>query len=248
MAKDFRNFDPAQARVLLIQAAPRLLPTFPEPLSERARASLAALGVEVMLEQPGRSGRRSGRAGRAGARIAARTVLWAAGVVASPAARWLGAAAERDGRVKVSRRSLGARPPERVRGRRHRGRRTRWHGKPVPGLAPAAKQAGNYVAAVIHARVCRLRPRRRRSSTATSAASPRSAARPRSSTSASSKLRGAIAWWLWGLHPRRLPRRLPQPRVGDARLVLVLPDLPRRDAPDHRGCVAQPELTRQPSS
>jgi NADH dehydrogenase FAD-containing subunit/uncharacterized membrane protein YphA (DoxX/SURF4 family) len=98
--QDFRTFDPAQARVILVQSASRLLPTFPEKLSQVALLSLERLGVEVRL------GSRVEHIDGAGViidgqRISARTVLWAAGVKASPAAEWLGVPADAAGRIKV---------------------------------------------------------------------------------------------------------------------------------------------------
>jgi putative oxidoreductase len=90
MQKEFRRFDPASARVVLVQSGPRVLPTFPESLSAVARESLERLGVEVRLG--GRVELIDAEGVKvSGERIAARTVLWAAGVVASPAARWLAA-------------------------------------------------------------------------------------------------------------------------------------------------------------
>ena len=87
-----------------------------------------------------------------GERIGAATVLWAAGVVASPAAAWLGQEPTRRG---ASGRAgpVRPRPARRVRDRRHRARALAWHGGPAPGLAPAAKQGGDYVASVLRARL-----------------------------------------------------------------------------------------------
>ena len=86
MAKDFRNFDPASARILLVQAGPRVLPQFGERLSVFARSSLEALGVEVHTDS--RVELIDGdRVVVNGERVEAGTVLWAAGVVASPAPR-----------------------------------------------------------------------------------------------------------------------------------------------------------------
>jgi len=196
LAQDFRNFDPARSRVLLIQAAPRLLPAFPAALSAQARAALESLGVEVMLDSLVETVDALGvQVG--GRRIAARTVLWAAGVVASPAGRWLGAAAERDGRVKVSPDlSVPGHPDVFAIG--DTAAANAWEGKPVPGLAPAAKQAGHYVAAAIHARVRGARAPapfayRHLGSLATIG---RKAAVADFGFVA---LRGAVAWWLWGL-------------------------------------------------
>ena len=98
LAADFRRIDPRSARIILIEAGPRLLPTFPPDLSDYAR-TLTNAGVEVKTdtlvtkcERRSRSQRRPYRCG---------DVIWAAGVVASPAARWLNAEADRAGRVKV---------------------------------------------------------------------------------------------------------------------------------------------------
>ena len=90
MAKDFRNFDPASARILLVQAGPRVLPQFDERLSAFARSSLEALGVEVHTDSRVELIDGDGVVVN-GERIEAGTVLWAAGVVASPASAWLGA-------------------------------------------------------------------------------------------------------------------------------------------------------------
>nr|MCU0972382.1 FAD-dependent oxidoreductase [Burkholderiales bacterium] len=90
MDKDFRRYDPAAARVLLVQAGPRVLPTFPETLSAQTRHSLEKLGVEVLVNSRVERIDDDGVIVN-GERIGSRTVLWAAGVVASPAAKWLGA-------------------------------------------------------------------------------------------------------------------------------------------------------------
>jgi NADH dehydrogenase/putative oxidoreductase len=195
MEKDFRRFDPAQARIVLVQAGPRLLPTFPEELSRTSRTSLERLGVEVLVDSrveaiDDEGARVSGR------RIAARTVLWAAGVVASPAAKWLAADADSAGRVKVDARlSVSGLPDVFVVG--DTAASNAWNGNPVPGLAPAAKQAGAYVAKVIAARVeGRDDPTpfvyRHLGSLATIG---RKAAVVDFGWI---KLRGALAWWFWG--------------------------------------------------
>ncbi len=100
LVRDFRNVDPAQAKVLILEGGPRILSTFPEDLSARAVEQLRALGVEV------RTGARVTGIDATGVdvgaeRIPARTVIWAAGVQASPLARSLGAPLDRAGRVKV---------------------------------------------------------------------------------------------------------------------------------------------------
>ncbi len=102
MDKDFRHFDPAAARVMLVQSGPRILPAFPEKLSATAQAYLEKLGVEVLIgsrvEQIDDQGVLVN-----GQRIEARTVLWAAGVVASPAARWIAGAARQCWPVSTAR-------------------------------------------------------------------------------------------------------------------------------------------------
>jgi len=151
LAADFRVIDPGTTRIVLVEAGPRLLPAFPEELSEKARRALEALGVEVCL------GAAVTFCDEAGAvvgseRIGARNVIWAAGVMASPAARWLGAESDRAGRVKVGQDfSLPGHPEIFVIG--DTASFTDAGGRALPGVAPAAKQAGQYVAGVIRARL-----------------------------------------------------------------------------------------------
>ena len=141
LATDFRNFDPRQSRVILIEGTERVLPPYPAPLSEKARRQLVHLGVEV---QTGRivttideHGVRVGEE-----RIAARTILWAAGVQASPLGRALGVPVDRAGRVIVT-------PTLTVPGHDRVfviGDLALFEqdGKPVPGVAPAAIQQGKH--------------------------------------------------------------------------------------------------------
>jgi putative oxidoreductase len=196
MEKEFRNFDPASARVILVQSGPRILPTFPEILSESAKRSLEKLGVEVLLgskvEQIDGEGVLV-----SGKRIASRTVLWAAGVVASPAAKWLGVEADNAGRLKVGA-DLSVRGLENVFALGDTALANAWDGKPVPGLAPAAKQGGEYVAKVIRARVeGRTVPSKfvykHLGSLATIG---RKAAVV---DFGAIKFSGTLAWWFWGL-------------------------------------------------
>lgn len=148
---EFRNINPADARIILAEAGPRVLAAFPENLSARARRDLEKIGVEVM------TGKAVDRCADdhvvvAGDVIPCRTVMWAAGVQASPAARWLGAGADRAGRVKVlPDYSLPDLPDVFVVG--DTAALTDSAGRVVPGLAPAAQQAGSYVARVIRAKV-----------------------------------------------------------------------------------------------
>ncbi|WP_291520662.1 FAD-dependent oxidoreductase [Acidithiobacillus sp.] len=196
MEKEFHHFDPASARVVLIQSAPRILPTFPETLSEKAKRSLEQLGVEVMLKSKVEHIDQEGVLIN-GKRLASHTVLWAAGVVASPAARWLNASADRSGRVKVEPDlSVTGLPNVFVIG--DTALVNAWKGKPVPGLAPAAKQGGAYVARAIR-RKLQGRP-----------AQPPFAYRHMGSLATIGRkaavasfngvnMSGAPAWWLWGV-------------------------------------------------
>ncbi|MCC6467680.1 MAG: FAD-dependent oxidoreductase [Alphaproteobacteria bacterium] len=196
MSKEFRAFDPASARVVLVQSGERVLPVFPESLSDKAKASLERLGVEVRL---------NGKVTRVddqgvninNERIDAATVLWAAGVIASPAAKWIGAEADRAGRVKVaSDLSVAGRPDVFAIG--DTALALDASGNPLPGLAPAAKQAGDYVGQVIHARLTGSKAPnafryRHRGSLATIG---RKAA---IADFGLLRLSGMLAWWLWGV-------------------------------------------------
>src|SRR6266852_3630649 len=196
MAKDFRNFDPATAEIILVQAGPRLLPAFPESLSEVARRSLANIGVKVFLNSKVRLIDADGVLVN-DRRIYSRTVLWAAGVAASPAAKWLNAQTDKAGRVKAQPDlSVPHLPDVYVIG--DTALANCWKGQPVPGLAPAAKQGGAFVAKVIRSKL-RGEPvshdfsYRHMGSLATIG---------RKSAVADFgfvRLRGAMAWWLWGI-------------------------------------------------
>lgn len=151
LAADFRRIDPRSARIILIEAGPRLLPTFPPGLSDYARKTLTRVGVEVRTETLVTKCDVDGVDLKDG-RIDAGTVIWAAGVTASPAMRWLNAEADRAGRVKVnSDLSLPGYPEIFVVG--DTASVTDKTGHPVPGIAPAAKQMGTYVGKLISARV-----------------------------------------------------------------------------------------------
>ena len=100
LRRDFRSIRPDEARVLLIEAGPRVLPTFRETLSAYARRALEKLGVEVALEQPVTDVREGRVTYGGGKMVEAGTIIWAAGVLASPAAKWLGAEADKAGRIE----------------------------------------------------------------------------------------------------------------------------------------------------
>ncbi len=155
LARDFRHIDPTTARIILVEAGPRLLPSFPPKLSAVAARALTRLGVELRL------GTAVTRCDREGAvldveRIESRTLIWAAGVAASPAATWLGVEPGRGGRIAVTPDlSLPEHPEIFVIGD------TAQVAGPdgaLPGVAPVAKQEGAYVARVIAARGAGKRP------------------------------------------------------------------------------------------
>jgi len=151
LASDFRNIDPRLTRVLLVEAGPRVLPVFPESLSGAAKRALERLGVEVRVGQAV-TACASDHVMVGPERIETRTMIWAAGVAASPAARWLGAEKDRAGRVVADADlTLPGSPEIFVIGDTAATKDS--NGAPVPGIAPAAKQAGIYAAHVIKARV-----------------------------------------------------------------------------------------------
>ncbi|HUA76889.1 MAG TPA: FAD-dependent oxidoreductase [Acetobacteraceae bacterium] len=195
LTREFRRFDPASARVILVQAGPRLLPAFPEKLSMRARLSLEQLGVEVWLDSRVEAVDHEGAVVN-GKRIAAGIVLWAAGVVASPAASWLGQQPDPAGRLPVAADlSVPGLPDVFAIGDTALARA--WKGAPVPGLAPAAKQEGAYVAAVLRARLSFSRappPFRYRHHGSLATIGRKSAVADFGWIT----LRGTLAWWLWG--------------------------------------------------
>ncbi|HKR90506.1 MAG TPA: NAD(P)/FAD-dependent oxidoreductase [Phenylobacterium sp.] len=148
---DFRRVDPAAARVLLIEAGPRILPAFPEALSAYAQRALTRMGVEV---RTGTAVTGVDAAGvlLGGERVAAGAVVWAAGVQASPAGSWLGAAHDRAGRVEVGPDlTVPGHPEVFVVGDTAAAKTEA--GRPIPGLAPAAKQMGRFAGETIAARV-----------------------------------------------------------------------------------------------
>jgi NADH dehydrogenase len=196
LADEFRVIDPTQARVILVEAGSRLLPAFPEDLAEHARKALEKLGVEVHL---GRAVEHCDEGGivYGGERLAARTIVWGAGVQASPAAKWLGADKDRAGRVVVAKDLTAPGQPDIfVIGDTAAVMDDK--GQPVPGIAPAAKQMGAYVARVIAARLAGSEPPgpfryRHAGSLATIG---RSAA---IADFGWLKVKGWMAWWLWGI-------------------------------------------------
>jgi NADH:ubiquinone reductase (H+-translocating) len=150
LAADFRNIDPRSARIILVEGGPRLLPALHPSLSEKARLSLQKLGVEVRLDAMVTACSDEDVA-IGSERIATRTIMWAAGVKASPAADWLGVPADRAGRVTVAADlSVPERPDVFVIGDTALAHDA--DGKQLPGVAPVAKQQGEYLAKLLIAR------------------------------------------------------------------------------------------------
>ncbi|MFZ5573429.1 MAG: NAD(P)/FAD-dependent oxidoreductase [Thermodesulfobacteriota bacterium] len=146
-ARDFRNIDPAMARILLVEAGPRILPAFPETLSDAARLSLEGLGVQVRTSRKvARIDPR--RVDIGGEIIEAETTLWAAGIQASALNRFLGGPLDSMGRIMVEPDlSLKGHPNIFAAGdQAHAADRT---GRPLPANAPVALQQGRFVARTI---------------------------------------------------------------------------------------------------
>lgn len=161
LAHDFRNIDPRSAKILLYEAAPRILPTFPESLSAKAQRHLESLGVEVYTNTRVTALDQGGIVAN-GKRIGAGTVLWGAGVLASPAGRWLGAAMDRSGKIIVNADlsvpghpeifAIGDTAHVVAHSRNLLGIKSK-QPMTMPGVAPPAIQEGQYVARLIRRRV-----------------------------------------------------------------------------------------------
>jgi NADH dehydrogenase/putative oxidoreductase len=196
LTQEYRSIDPATARVLLVQAGDRVLPTFPPALSQQAARSLEALGVEVRCGPAVEAVTDQGLT-IAGEFIACATVFWAAGVAASPAASWLGLPADRAGRLIVQP-DLTCAGYEEIFAIGDTASVDAWNGKPVPGLAPAAKQEGEYAGRVIAARLAHRKAPARfayRHSGSLATIGRRAAV----ADFGRLRLAGPLAWWLWGV-------------------------------------------------
>ncbi|MFB9261757.1 NAD(P)/FAD-dependent oxidoreductase [Bradyrhizobium erythrophlei] len=195
LPRDFRYIDTRKARVVLIEAGPRVLAGFPDDLSAYAQRSLEKLGVEVMLGEPVTECSADGVV-FGGKKLEARTIVWAAGVRASRAAEWLNAPADRAHRLQVQPDLTVPGHPDvfaigdtvTIKGP---------DGNPVPGIAPAAKQEGRYVAALIKARLKgeTLPPFRYKHAGSLAQIGKKKAVIDFGWL----KLRGTLAWWIWGL-------------------------------------------------
>lgn len=150
LRSDFRHIDPRLTQIRLVEANARILNGFPASLAEKAAKKLKNLGVEILLGARVENVDTDGVV-ISGKRIPAKTVIWCAGVVASPAGKWLNAPVDRAGRVKVTEDlSVPGHPDVWVLGDTAC---VIQDGDPLPGVAPVAMQQGNYVARVIRNRV-----------------------------------------------------------------------------------------------
>lgn len=157
LPNDYRNLDPRQARVVLVEAQSRLLTAFPDHLAQKARAALEKRGVEVLVQQAV-TDICEGQVCLGSTTIATETVVWAAGVRASPAARWLFAPSDRAGRVIVGPNlALPTDSSVFVIGDTAS---VLCHGRTIPALAPAAKQMGRHVGRILLARASGRRIRK----------------------------------------------------------------------------------------
>jgi NADH dehydrogenase len=148
IVKDFRHINPAETKIILVEAGPRILTSFPEHLSASAARQLAKLRVTVRTEAAVTSCDVQGIDLKDGDRIEASTIIWAAGVMASPAGKWLDTACDRAGRVIVD---ATLRPPgsDNIFVVGDTAAVTDANGVVVPGVAPAAKQMGRYAALAV---------------------------------------------------------------------------------------------------
>ncbi|HEX4241551.1 MAG TPA: NAD(P)/FAD-dependent oxidoreductase [Steroidobacteraceae bacterium] len=196
LPREYRRIDTRKARVVLIEAGPRVLPSFTPALSDYARRALERLGVEVHLGQPVRECTESGVV-YGGETLAAKVILWAAGVRASGAAAWVSSPADGAGRARVQPDLTAPAFPE-IFIVGDTATLDAWEGKPVPGIAPAAKQQGAHVARTIRARLRgdgAPRPFRYRHAGSLATIGRRAAVIDFGWI----RLRGWLAWWIWGL-------------------------------------------------
>ncbi|MEM6478216.1 MAG: NAD(P)/FAD-dependent oxidoreductase, partial [Pseudomonadota bacterium] len=195
LASDFRNIDPKRARVILVEAGPRVLAAMPETLSEKARVSLERLGVEVhldtMVQDIDEAGVKTSRG-----YFSSATKIWGAGVAVKNMHRWLGVETDRAGRVEVlGDLTVKGHPEISVIGD---AAHIPWQDATVPGIAPAAKQAGKYVGqrllALSKGQAAPALPfrYRHRGNLATIGRNAAVIDMGRF------KMSGPIAWWLWG--------------------------------------------------
>jgi NADH dehydrogenase len=151
LSRDFRRIDPRTSRILLIEAGPRILPSFPDDLARYAHRALERMGVEILTSTTVAACDDMGVGTADGRRFDGATIVWAAGIMAAPAAGWLGVAHDKAGRLAVAP-DLTVPSAAGVYAIGDVAQVARRDGRPVPGIAPAAKQMGRYVGRAIAAR------------------------------------------------------------------------------------------------
>jgi len=198
LVEDFRAIDPREARIILVEAGDRILPALPPGLSAKAKRSLEKLGVEVRVatrvvrcDEAGIGIQVGDREGR----IESGCVIWAAGVAASPAAKWLGVAGDRAGRVPV-RPDLSVENHPEIFVIGDTALVVGPGGKPLPGIAPVAKQEGAYVARLLRVRLkgMAIAPFRYKHVGDLATIGRKAAV----ADFGWIRLSGALAWFLWG--------------------------------------------------
>ncbi|MGH8401277.1 MAG: NAD(P)/FAD-dependent oxidoreductase, partial [Gammaproteobacteria bacterium] len=195
LREDFHHIDTRKARVILIEAGPRILPGFTEDLAAYAHKALKHIGVEIELGRAVSSCTAEGVV-FGGQTLPASVILWAAGVQASAAANWLKVPVDRANRVKVEPDLTAPGHPD-IFVIGDTATISAWHGQPVPGIAPAAKQQGRHVAATIRKRLRGdniSRPFRYKHAGSLATIGKRAAIIDFGWI----KLRGWLAWWMWG--------------------------------------------------
>jgi len=232
LVSDFRTIDPREAKVVLVEAGPRVLPPFPEVLSEKAEKALRRLGVDVISGQAVTNVDSRG-VSIGDSRIEARTVLWAAGVAASPLGKSLGVPIDRSGRVLVEKDLSVPGSPEAFVIGDLASLTDDKSGKPVPGLAPAAMQGGRHAADNI-VRAIAGKPSRPfhyvdKGNLATIGKAAAVA------DFGFVRLSGLVAWVLWiAVHTHSLSHRLSQPGDRDLRVGVGVLHFAARRAAHHR--------------
>lgn len=196
LPREFRRIDTRRTKVILVEAGPRILAAFTEDLSGYAHKKLESIGVDIRTGQAVTSCTHEGVV-IGDTFVPSRTIVWAAGVGASPAAQWLGVEADRAGRAVVEKDfTVPGLPDVFVIGDTALVKRE--DGRPVPGVAPAAKQQGAYVARLIKARIAgkplpapfRYRHQGNLATIGKGAAII---------DFGWMKMKGGLAWWIWGL-------------------------------------------------
>lgn len=196
LARDFHAIDPTAARVVLIEAGPRLLPAFPATLSDYTERVLRRLGVEIKMDSAVTACTKRG-VDLGEDTLSAATVLWGAGVAGSAAGAWAGAATDKAGRIEVGPDlTLPGQPNIFAVGDTAFAKGP--DGSPLPGIAPVAKQQGKYVARAIRARVAGKsapKPFRYKNAGLLATIGRRAAVIDFGFV----RLKGWSAWWIWGI-------------------------------------------------